>query len=328
MRRFRVALLVGAALALAGAARADHILHTPKLGGCGGSTSLAAPTATAVTTSMLVDEWVPEQFQTTRTVLRAEVRQEAYTAYKTECVSEYRPQTITTYRMVPETVTEMRTSTVTVPVVEQRVVMKEKRCFKRVCEVEKKCEDHGQYVCKQVPDEGGLCDRLGKCFKGLHASCKGDCPPACEPVKMKTVKVWQPCPVMVDKQVSRLRWVTEQVPETVYVKTCRTETRCTPVTVCRMRCVPETRVENVQHVTTKCVPYQATRCVTVCVPHQETVTCTRMVCRKVAKEIPCAPAAPVVSASPCCAETTLAAPADCCAPALKTGLLHRLGHGH
>ncbi len=315
----RLALLLGVVLALTAATRADHhLIHSQ--GGCceGSSTSLAAPAATTV----MVDEWVPEQYQSTRTVYRAETRQETYTAYRTECVPETRTINVTSYRMVPETVTEMRTTCVKVPVTEQRTVYKTKSCLQRVTVMERKCEDHGQYVCKEVPAGPSLHDRLGKCFKGLHG-CKNDCcEPACEPVRMKTVKEWCPNPVWVEKPVTHLKWVTEQIPQTICVTTCRTETRCEPVTVTRCRCIPETKCETITVTTKKCVPYQATRCVTVCVPHQETVTCCRMVCRKVAKTVSCAPAAP---AAGCCAETCLAAPADCCTPTSHFGLFRKHG---
>src|ERR1700730_6522813 len=75
------------------------------------------------TRTVCVTEWVPEQYQTTRTVYKTECRQEAYTAYKCESVPETRTRVCTVYKQVPEVKTVMKTVCESVPVVEERTVL-------------------------------------------------------------------------------------------------------------------------------------------------------------------------------------------------------------
>src|SRR5947208_2138469 len=101
MKRARIALLAGLVLASAPVAlRAfedkapaekapEKIVPAPvaaapvaavPAGACGG----------CGTQVVMVKEWVPEQYQTTRTTYRTEWKEEAYTAYRTETVQETR----------------------------------------------------------------------------------------------------------------------------------------------------------------------------------------------------------------------------------------------
>ena len=108
-----------------------------------------APAAPAFRTVTCV-QYVPEQYQTTRTTYKTECRQEAYTAYRCEMVPETRTRTVTCYKMVPETVMETRTVCVKVPVTEQRTVMK--TCTKMVpCQETVMVKvDRGHWECKLV----------------------------------------------------------------------------------------------------------------------------------------------------------------------------------
>lgn len=242
----------------------------------------------ACTTTVWVDEWVPETYQTTRTVNRMESRTENYTAYRTEQVPETRTRQVTKYRNVTETVMETRTKTISVPVTETKTVMRQRTVCRQVTVMESKCEDHGHYECQEVPCGPSLLDRLRshrsrKCSSSCDP-CGDSCDP-CPPVRTKTVKVWVPCMVTVQKPVCKTEKHTECYPETITVTSCRKECVTEQVPVCRTRCVPEVCEETYTCMVSRCVPYQACRTVQVCVPHTETVTCTRMVCRKVAKEV-------------------------------------------
>src|SRR5262249_11280913 len=88
------AALTGCALVAAAAlpARADD---------CCNSAPCGAPCAPQYRT-VCVKEWVPEQYQATRTVYKHECRTETYTAYRCESVPETRTRTVTCYKMVPE----------------------------------------------------------------------------------------------------------------------------------------------------------------------------------------------------------------------------------
>src|SRR5438477_2860390 len=84
----RLALLAGVVAAATPAARA------------GDCCSPCAPAPTFRTVCM--KEWVPEQYNTTRTCYRTEWREEVFTAYRCECTPEVRSRTVTVCRMVPE----------------------------------------------------------------------------------------------------------------------------------------------------------------------------------------------------------------------------------
>ncbi len=278
-QRLRLALLTGAILATAGI--------TVRAGDC----CAPAPCAPA-TKKVCCKEWVPETYQCQRTVYKTECREEEYTCYKCECVPETRTRTV--YKMVQETKTEMRTVCKCVPVTETRTVMQTHVTCKPVTKMVKKWEDHGHYECKEVPCGPSLRDRLRKCFH--RNNCCDSCEPCC--VKTKTVKCWVPCKVCVETPVTCYERVCEQRPVTCQVTTYKTVSEQVPVKVTCCKCVPttETYTCNVM----RQVPVKAKRTVTVCVPHVENVTATRMVCRTVVKEVPCAE---TTCCKPCCAET-------------------------
>jgi hypothetical protein len=234
-----------------------------------------APACAPATRTVTCIEYVPEQYQTTRTTYKTECRQEAYTAYRCEMVPETRTRTVTCYKTVSETVMETRTVCVKVPVTEQRTVMK--TCTKMVpCQETVMVKvDRGHWECKQVEVHHplrGLCHR-------------NDCCPPCP--EYKTKKCWVPCVVCEPKTVCRMKCVTECVPTTVCVTTCKIEQRTETCPVTRCRCVPECRTETYTCCVAKQVPFQCTRTVKVCVPCTETVTCCRMVPKCVEKQVAC-----------------------------------------
>jgi len=316
-QRIRIALLTGALVAMTGLTawaeedkdKADkEAPPKEKIGAPKQEAPSPAPAPTPCppkTCTVWVNEYVQEQYPCTRTVYTKECRTETYTAYKTECVPEVRTRNVTTYKKVCETVNETRTVCVSVPCTEQRTVMKSYTVCKPVTHVERKCEDHGHYECREVPCGPSFSDKFKKHFHHKSDCCDPCATECCEVVKTKTVKVWVPCMVWVEKPCTKIERVTECRPECVTVTTCKKEfrTECVPVT--RTRCIPECHTETCTVNVTRCVPYQCTRQVTVCVPHCETYMACRTVCKKVAKEVP------VV-------ETCCASPCDCCAPVCDT----------
>jgi len=238
----------------------------------------ACPPAPACRTVTVV-EYVPEQYQTTRTTYKTECRQEAYTAYRCEMVPETRTRTVTCYKMVPETVMETRTYCVKVPVTEQRTVMKTCTKMVPVQETVMVKVDRGHWECQQVEVHHAFRD-------GMRKLChKNDC---CEPCpEYKTKKCWVPCIVCEPKVVCRMKCVTECVPTTCCVTTCKIETKTETCPVTRCKCVPESHTETYTCCVAKQVPFQCTRTVKVCVPCTETVTCCRMVPKCVEKQVAC-----------------------------------------
>ena len=121
--------------------------------------------------------------------------------------------------------------------------------------------------------KGSYSSVKGGSIKGGSVSMKG-CDPVqapCEwekPVPTRTVKVWKPCPQVVETPCTKMVRVTECVPETVTVcvnkKVYRTEIDQKPVKVCKK----SMRMESY--------------CVQVC--KTEWTTETRQVCRKVPVE--------------------------------------------
>jgi hypothetical protein len=264
------------------------------------------------TCTVWVNEMVTEQVPCTRTVYKKECRTEEYTAYKTECVPETRTRTCTTYKRVCETVNETRTVCVSVPCVEERTVMKTRTVCVPVTTVTRKCEDHGHYECREVPCGPSFSDRMRKHFGHKKDCCDPCATECCEQPKTKTVKVWVPCPVWVEKPCTKIEKRTECYAEVCKVTVCKKEFKTEVVPVQRVRCIPECHTETYTVNVSRCVPYKATRTVEVCVPHTENYMACRTVCRKVAKEVP------VVES--CC---------DSCAPACDTcghkkhGFFHR-----
>jgi hypothetical protein len=302
--------------------------------------SKAAPAAPAAidpcapaTRKVCCKEWVPENYQCTRTVNKVECRTETYTAYKCEWVQETRQRTVTCCKTVSEVQNVTKTVTECVPVVEERTTMQSHWVCKPTTKTVTKCVDRGHYECCEVPCGPSMKDRLHKLTSRLHkhgcgcdsgcGGCADACAPACECVRTKTVKKWVPnmvqeqCTVTVNERVCEQRPVTCKV--TVY-KPVQKQVLC-QVTVCKK--IPETRVENYTVCVQKRTPCQATRTVRVCVPTQETYTACRMVCREVVKEVPCAPACPTTCCDSGCG----------CGHAHfhlgGAGLLSKLkGHGH
>ena len=273
-QQVRVALLAGGLVAATAlTARADDCTPPAKAD--------CAPQYRTV----CVNEWVPEKYETTRTVYRTEQKTETYTAYRCETVPETKTRTYQVCKMVPETREETRKVCVTVPTVEERTVMK--ACYHWVNEtkVVRKCVDKGHYECQCVPCEPSCFDHMRGWFR--HRGCGDDCCEPCHEVKYKTKKVWVPCPVWEEHTVCCKKRVCEYKPETCKVTVCKHEWREEKVKVTVCKPVMETKTETYTCCVTKHVPYQATRTICVCVPHQEKVNCTRMVCHKVEKQVPC-----------------------------------------
>jgi hypothetical protein len=255
----------------------------------------AAPSPQFAT--VCVNEWLPEQYQCTRTSYRTECRTEAYTAFRCECVPEVRQRVCTVYRMVPEVKEVCRKVCVSVPYCEERTVMQTVCVCKPVTKIVRKCVDKGHWECVEVP-----CKPKRKWFGHKHDDC---CDPCCPP-PTKTVRVWVPCKVWEEYPVTSIEKVKECRPVVVKVTCYRQEWREEKCTVTCCKCVPEQKVENYTVLCKKLVPYQAYRTVKVCVPCTESVTCTRLVCRTVQKQVPI----DTCCAAPCC-ETV------CCKPCGK-----------
>lgn len=254
-----------------------------------------APCAPAFRT-VCVTEWVPENYQCTRTSYKTECRQESYTVNRCEWTCETRTRNCVTYKQVPEVKTVTRNVCVSVPCCEERTVMQTFVSCKPVTQIVRRCVDKGHWECREVPCPPTLCDRIKACC--CRKSCCNDC---CEPCcRTKTVRCWVPCPVVEECPVTVMQRVCECRPVTCKVQTCKTEIRQEQYQVCCYKCVPETHVESYQVQVPKYVPCTLTRTVQVCVPVQETVTLCRMVPRVVQKQVPCE--------QPSCCNV-------CCAPA-------------
>jgi hypothetical protein len=233
-------------------------------------------------------EWVPEQYQCTRTTYKTEYKQETYTAYRCECYPEVCSRTVTCCKMVPEVHTQVCNYTVCVPCVEEKTVMQACWTCRPVTKMVCKCVDQGHYECHLEPCKPTLCERIHKCFH--HDCCCEECP------KMKEVKCWVPCKVMIQCPVTCMERVCEYKPVVVRCCTYKTECRQKTIQVTCCKYVPETHVEKYTVMKTRMVPCPATRCVAVCVPCTETVTLCRMVARTVIKEVP----ACTSCCKPCC----------------------------
>jgi hypothetical protein len=231
--------------------------------------------------TICVTEWVPEHYQTTRTVYKTECVQEKYTAYRTECVPETRTRTVTVNKMVPVVHEEVRTCYISVPTVEHRTVYKTVvRCVPVTC-VTRKCVDMGHWECREVPCGEDLWTRVRKMCR------KHDCCEPCEPPPTKTVKVWCPNKVWVETPHTYMKKVCEQVPETIQVTVCKMVPQHQTHKVTTYKCVPESHVETYTVQVPRQVAFEATRTVARCVPVVENVTACRMVPRTVQKQVPC-----------------------------------------
>src|SRR4051794_24071116 len=176
MKRARIALLAGLVLASAPVAlrafedkapaekKDKEPAPAPKEAPNPGVVSSAAGPGCGGTHLVYVNEWVPEQYQTTRTAYRTECREEAYTAYRTEHVQETRTRNVTRYTQVPTVETRCVTEYVKQQVVENRTVTKtvmvpcvETRTVYEKREVCKPCTVHhrklvrlGHWECREV----------------------------------------------------------------------------------------------------------------------------------------------------------------------------------
>jgi len=250
--------------------------------------------------TMRVCKMVPTQVQETRTVMKQVQRQECYTAYREETVTEKKCVPVTTYKKVTETVMETRTRCVKVPCMEQKTVMEKRKKIEWVTETKEKCHISfkkdcvslgGHNCCGSGGGMGGCCGGGDGC--GDKGSCFNFSFPVCKPT------IEREC-----VQVCRPKCTYECVPVCKTVCTYKTETKTECVPVCKTRCVPCTENKEITVCKKVCVPYQATRCVTECVPTTECVTVCKMVPTWV--EVPCpAPAPCPPAAAPC---PTAAAP--------------------
>jgi hypothetical protein len=257
------------------------------------TTVAAAPAMQTVT----VNEWVPETYETVRTVYKTQMVCETYTAFRTECVPVTKTRQVVCNRMVPEWRDEVRTVCVSVPTVETRTVMKKVVTCKPVTTIHRKCVDMGHYECREVPCRESCLARLRKCCH--RSDCCDPCPP-CPPTK--TVKVWCPNKVWVETPVTCMKRVVECVPTCVQVTVCKMVPQQQTVRVCSYRCVTDVKTVPYTCMEARQVAFEAKRMVCKCVPCQEKVTCCRMVCRTVQKQVPvtpCCDVCPITCCSGC-----------------------------
>jgi hypothetical protein len=211
---------------------------------------------------------VPTMVEETRTVMKPVQKQECYTAYKTEYVTEKKMVTCTTIKK--EHYTEMCTKTccVKVPVWEEKVVMVKKPKIEWVTEYKTKCK-----VCFTKDYKTIDCGGCGG-SKCCGDKCGGD---GCGKGFSLCVPVYKPhvTTEVVPCCVPKCTW--ECVPCVKKCCTFKTEMKTTTVPVCKTRCIPVTEQKEVCCTKKVCVPYQATRCVTVCEPCTETVKVCKMV---------------------------------------------------
>jgi hypothetical protein len=129
----------------------------------------ADPCQTA-TRKVMVTQWVPQNYETTRTVYKTEWKDEKYTAYKCELVPEERTRKVTTCKYVPETKDQVVTRYECVPVQEERTVTRYVTKRVPVKETVERCVDKGgHYETREVP-----------CRPHLLHRCCDDCPPLLE----------------------------------------------------------------------------------------------------------------------------------------------------
>lgn len=246
-----------------------------------------APAPAPVMQKIKVTEMRPTWVEETHTVMKPVQVQEEVTVMKKEMVPVTETKKVTAYRHETCTVQEPRTTTVKVPVWEDKVVMESRKVQKQVVEYKKKTVDNGHWVCEEKP----------VCFPGLHK--KDPCDPCAVPTR--TVKKWVSCKQEVCEPVCKTVCVTECVPVCKKVCTYKCETKTEMVSVCKTRCVPYETTCTVTTCKEVCTPVKTTVCKTVCQPVQEKVKVCKMVAVEVEKEVcmpaPCAaPCAP----TPCC----------------------------
>jgi hypothetical protein len=234
--------------------------------------------APVVKKKIMVTQYVPQPYETTRTVYKTEYKEEKYTAYKCETVPEEHTRKVTYCKSIPETKDQVVTRYECVPTEVERDVTRMVYSTKQVTTMVNRCVDKGgHYECREVPCASHRCGLF-------HRSCDDCCAPA-----TKTVSVYVPNMVTEQVPVTTCQRVctpvTEKVKCTVYKSVPKQET--IKVTTCKL--VYETKDEKCIVNVVKRTPYEATRKVAVCVPVQEKVMCTRMVPVQVEKEVVCAP---------------------------------------
>ncbi len=310
LRKF---LYAGALLALAPImARAQdkkaETIAPPATAAAPAVTSAAAP-CPPTTCKVKVLECVDEPYEYTRTIKVPVTKQETYTAYRCETVSEVVTKQVTEYQKVCETVNETRCIVKKVPCWEERTEYVTKCKAVQCTEMVAKTHYSTHWECSEVPAKSlfshkSSCDPCNPCANTCCAPCT------------KTHKK-----LVVDKcttcePVCRTKIVKECVPVCKKVCTykCVTETCVVPVT--KVKCVPVCKTVNCTVCKKVQVPYQATRCVTVCECKTEVCKGTHKVAKWVEKEVP---------VTPCC--DTCAT--SCCGGGLFSGLKGRLtSFGH
>ena len=305
MKRARIALLAGLVLAsapvalrafedkapadkkapekvAAPAAAAPVVAAPASCGGC-------AATAGCGTRTVYVNEWVPENYQTTRTTYKTEWRDEVYTSHKTEYVQETRTRNVTCYVNVQTMEERDVCKYISVPTVETRCVTKRVEVCKPVTCHHRKLVRLGHWECREVASCGSLFAKHG-CGHSCGSSCGGcgDCG-GCAPACTRTVRKWVHCPEYQDCCTTKMVKSHECVQEQCQVTVCKKVAVHEKVKVCVNKCVPQCKTETYTCCVPKCVAVQCTRKVKHCVPCTETVNCCRMVCHKVAKEVACTP---------------------------------------
>lgn len=246
--------------------------------------------AAPCTTTVWVNELVPEYYETTRTTYRTEYRDEVYTSYRTEMVPETYTRTVMVSKTVPTVVDEVKTVTEYVPTCETRTGYKTEWQCREVTYMKKKWVDQGHYVCKEVECGPSLSDR----FKKMCDPCYCPCP------RTKTVKEWCPNKVCIEEPCTKVERFCVKVPYTYTVNVCKPVCKQIVCKVTKCVTVCEPRVETCTRHICKQIPVQCTRKVAVCVPVCEKVTACRMVCKKVAKEVPVTTCSSCCEPEPCC----------------------------
>lgn len=278
---------MGAAVAVLAMALPAQAHHRRGCGGCETASCAAvagcAPTCEVVKKKVMVTEWLPEEYEATRTVYKTDYKDEKYTAHKTDWINEERTRKVTTYKNVPETKDVVVSRWECVPTEEERTIT---RCVKKTIQVTEKVkrtvDKGGHYECREV-----LCRQRHSCFLHRHdCGCDACQAEACAPAT-RTVQVYVPNCVTEEVPVTynKCVWepVTEKVKCTVYKRVEKKET--VKVTTCK--CVAETHDEKYTVKVPKTTSYEATRKVAVCTPVTEKYKATRMVPKQVEREVTC-----------------------------------------
>ena len=243
--------------------------------------------------TVTVTEWVPEQYQATRTVCKQEAVQETYTAYRTECVAQQQTHQVTVYKSVAETHNETRTVCRCVPTVEERTVTRQVVTCVPETTYTHKCVDNGHWECREVACGPTLMERLHKlCHRSCDSGCGCDsgCQNECEAPRTRTERVWVSCkqdvralhPHGPSRRVRADRRARHLLQEHLGAGVGPGD-----LLPLRAGVVSQTCTVMVPHQ----VAYQATRTVCHSVPVQETYTACRMVAKTVEKQVPCEAAA-------------------------------------